>query len=157
MSLWSRNVPEILRFSDAASLAFHAMAYLARTPDDPQTVGHIAGLLRCSEAHLSKVMQRLNHARLVRSTRGPKGGYRLERPANTITLLNVFEVVQGPVGESGCLFDTPVCQTSACVLGDVLVRVNQQIRDYLSQTALSDLLDVYGTAETCAGCTKHAS
>ena len=148
---------EILRFSDAVSLAFHAMAYLARTPDERQTVGHIARLLQCSEAHLSKVMQRLQHAGLVRSTRGPKGGYRLERPANAITLLNVFEVVEGPLDETECLLKTPVCHTRACVLGDLLGRVNRQVNDYLSQTTLSDLSNVYDTAETCAKCDRRAS
>ena len=148
---------EILRFSDAASLAFHAMAYLARTADERQTVGHIAGLLHCSEAHLSKVMQRLHRAGLVLSTRGPKGGYRLERPADAITLLNVYEVVEGPLDEAECLLETPVCQGGACILGDLLVRVNRQINDYLSQTTLSDLSNVYDTAETCAKCKRHAS
>ena len=133
------------------------MAYLARTPGEHQTVGHIAELLQCSEAHLSKVMQRIHRAGLVRSTRGPKGGYRLERPANAITLLNVYEVVEGPLDEAVCLFETPVCRPGACILGDLLVRVNRQINDYLSQTVLSELSNVYHTAETCAKCKPHAS
>ncbi len=145
---------DILRFSDAASLAIHAMVYLGRTPDERQTVGQMAALIRCSEAHLSKVMQRLQHAALVRSTRGPKGGYRLERPAGEITLLNVFEVVEGPLHESDCLLETPVCQAGACVLGDLLSRVNRQVNDYLSQTTLADLSNVYDTPEACAKC-KH--
>ena len=148
---------EILRFSDAASLAFHAMAYLARTPDERHTVGHIAGLLHCSEAHLSKVMQRLHRAGLVVSTRGPRGGYRLERPAKAITLLDVYEVVDGPLDGAECLFETPVCQAGRCVLGDLLERVNRQINDYLSQTTLSDLSNVYDTREKCAGCKNLAS
>ena len=150
-------MPEIIRFSDAVSLAFHAMAYLARTPETHQTVGNIAGLLQCSEAHLSKVMQRIHRAGLVSSTRGPKGGYRLERPAGSITLLIVYEAVEGPLGEAECLLGTPICETGACILGDLLVRVNQQINDYLSQTTLSDLSSVYDTAEACAKCKRHAS
>jgi Rrf2 family transcriptional regulator, nitric oxide-sensitive transcriptional repressor len=150
-------VPEILRFSDAVSLAFHAMAYLAQTPDEHHTVGHIAGLIQCSEAHLSKVMQRLHRTGLVSSTRGPKGGYRLEGPASAITLLIVYEVVEGPLDEMECLLETPVCRPGACVLGDLLVRVNRQINDYLSQTKLSDLSNVYDTAEACAKCKRHAS
>ena len=149
-------MPEIIRFSDASSLAFHAMAYLARTPEAHQTVGHIAGLLRGSEAHLSKVMQRLQRAGLVSSTRGPGGGYRLERPADTITLLTVYEVVEGPLDEVECLLETPVCRPGTCILGDLLVRVNRQVNDYLSQTVLSDLSSVYDTAETCAKCKRHA-
>ena len=150
-------MPEILRFSDAASLAFHAMAYLARTPQDHQTVGHVAGLLQCSEAHLSKVMQRLQRAGLVRSTRGPKGGYRLERPAEDITLLNVFEIVEGPLNGATCLLETPVCQTDACILGDLLIRLNRQIDEYLSQTTLSQLASVYDTPQTHTKCRHHAS
>ena len=133
------------------------MAYLARTPDEHQTVGHIAGLLQCSEAHLSKVMQRLHRAGLVRSTRGPKGGYRLERPADAITLLNVYEVVEGRLDKAECLFETRVCRAGACILGDLLERVNRQINEYLSRTRLSDLSNVYDTVEACAKCKRQAS
>ena len=56
---------DLLRFSDAASLAFHATAFMARDPEKPQPVAHVAALLQCSEAHLSKVMQRLAKASLT--------------------------------------------------------------------------------------------
>jgi len=150
-------VPEVLRFSDAVSLAFHAMAYLARTPEGRRTVAQMAKTLRCSEAHLSKVMQRLHRAGLVRSTRGPKGGYSLERSADEVTLLIVYEVVEGPLETTECLFETPVCQSSACVLGNLLGSVNQQINDYLSRTTLSDLTNIYDIPETCAKCRHRES
>jgi Rrf2 family protein len=132
------------------------MTYLARTPETRRTVGQLAGFLQGSESHLSKVMQRLQRAGLVRSTRGPKGGYRLERPAQEITLLAVYEVVEGPLDEADCLFDRPACGTETCILGDLLERVNRQINEYLSQTVLSDLSEVYGKADACVKCERHA-
>ena len=50
-------------------------------------------------AYASKVMGQLAKARVLRSVRGPRGGFTLARPANQITLLEIFEAVQGKLGE----------------------------------------------------------
>ncbi|MCK4620269.1 MAG: Rrf2 family transcriptional regulator, partial [Desulfobacterales bacterium] len=64
----------IIKISEAASMAIHAMVFLASESGRIVPSREIATTLRSSEAHLSKVMQRLAKAGLVSSTRGPKGG-----------------------------------------------------------------------------------
>jgi hypothetical protein len=67
----------ILRISDAANLAIHAMAHIARSKGNVNhSVGEIAGEQGVSVAHLSKVMQRLVKVGLLTSRRGPGGGFR---------------------------------------------------------------------------------
>jgi Rrf2 family protein len=55
--------------------------------------------------YLRKVLQRLSRARLVASERGRGGGFRLARPAERITLLNIVEAIEGPVDEAAFLGD----------------------------------------------------
>jgi Rrf2 family protein len=83
----------LFKVSEAASLALHAMLHIVANPNRPVSTREIASGMHASEAHLAKVLQRLARVGLARSTRGPKGGFVLGRPAETITLLDVYEAI----------------------------------------------------------------
>ena len=129
----------MLKISEAASLAMHGMAFLASNSDRAVSTREIASRFHASEAHLSKVLQRLTRAGLVKSIRGPKGGFMAGKPADEITLLDVYESIEGPLVPCECLFSIPVCGDNGCILGGILVTVDRQIREYLAGTKLSDL------------------
>ena len=128
----------MLKISEAASLALHTMALLATSKDTTRATWEIAKTLRVSEAHLAKVLQRLGRAGLVKSQRGPGGGFTLGRAPEAITLLDVYEATEGPLDPPVCLLGRPACNGS-CILGGLLDQVGAQIRDYFAQTRLSDL------------------
>jgi Rrf2 family protein len=98
----------------------------------------MAEALGVSDAHLAKVMQRLARAGLVRSVRGPKGGFALGRPAEKTSLLEIYEAVEGPLTDSNCLLDRPVCDGN-CMLGGLLDTVNRLVRETLAGTKLCDV------------------
>jgi len=105
-----------------------------------------AGRLGVSEAHLSKVLQRLTRAGLLTSTRGPKGGFVLCRDPESVSLLEVFEVfeaIEGPVEPAACLFGIPLCDGASCVLGKVIVDVNNTLFKYLAEKTLADIATVF--------------
>ena len=134
----------VLKISDAASLAMHTMVLMAMNPDEVLTTHGIASRLKVSEAHLSKVLQRLTHQGLVKSLRGPKGGFRTEKPLEAVTLLDVYEAIEGTLQPVACLLDSKSCNGSGCILGVLLSSVNRQVRDYLAGTRLSELSNIYG-------------
>jgi Rrf2 family protein len=129
----------VLRISEASSLALHTMVLLAARPGEHLSVGRIASALGVSGAHLSKVLQRLARVGLVRSVRGPKGGFALGRSAEEITLLDVYEAIEGPLSSSACLLARPICEGKRCILGKLLVSVNEQVRKHLAEARLSEL------------------
>jgi len=132
----------ILKISEALSLALHAMAYLSNEPDRPRRVKEVAKRLRASEAHLSKVLQALARAGLLQATRGPKGGYRLAKKPEEISLMEIYEVINGPLEDQNCLFKEPLCSGERCLLGDLLSEVNRLVRKHFSQTTLKDAQDL---------------
>ena len=132
----------IIKISEAASMALHAMTLLAENPDTLFSTRDVASTLKVSEAHLSKVLQRLAKAGLVKSVRGPKGGFVLGRDRNRITLLEVYEAIEGPLVECNCLMDNRVC-SGTCILGGFIEKVNKEAHGYLTGTKLSDLNNVY--------------
>jgi len=133
-------VPKLLRLPEAASLGLHAAVLLAGRHDGLVSVHELAGSLRASEAHLAKVMQRLVRAGLVHSTRGPHGGFVLARPADEITLLEVYEAVEGPVEPSRCVFGNGACGREACIFGGFLGEFDTRFREYLAKARLSELV-----------------
>jgi len=133
----------ILNISDAASLALHGMAVLAVEDQKMVSVHQIASELNVSEAHLAKVFSRLARADLVRSIRGPKGGFMLSRPAGQIHLLEIYQAIEGPMAEGDCLFDRPLCSGKDCIFGSMLTKVHTLVSGYLARTKLSKLAKAY--------------
>jgi len=130
----------ILNISEAANLGFHALAYLAgRSREAPVTTASIAAAYGVSEAHLSKVFQRLSKAGLVKSVRGPHGGFRLSRAPGRITLREIYEALDGPIGRNHCLLNRPKCSLERCVLGDLLTDVHKRVLAHLTGTTLADV------------------
>jgi Rrf2 family protein len=137
----------ILNISEAASLAMHASAYLACHGGGNLPIKSIAKGLGRSEHHLSKVMQRLSRAGIVSSIRGPGGGFTLARDPGQISLLDVFEAIEGPYEPNTCLFPQPVCTGEVCILGGLICKTANDVKDHLQSTRLSDLVDVYRLKE----------
>ena len=138
------SMPTVLRISDAASLALHAMVTLAEAPDQRVSAKAIAADLSASEAHLSKVLQRLAKAGLVESVRGRGGGFRLARPARRIKLMDVYQAIEGRLPNTQCLMGKRACKRAVCVMGGLLGTVDMWLRAYLSGTRLSDLANRMG-------------
>lgn len=127
----------VLKISEAASLGLHAMLVLAKETQRLFSAGDLSQILKVSEAHLAKVLQRLARVGLVKSTRGPHGGFALGRPANNISLLDVYQAIEGPLQPVECLLHEPVCKGCQCVFGDVMKNVYRQIEEHMAKTTLA--------------------
>lgn len=133
----------MIKISEALSLALHGMVYIASRPGEILTVDQVARVLRASSAHLHKVFQRLSNVGLLKSCRGPKGGYALAKPSDAISLLEIYEAIEGPLSIDNCLFDHPICQGPTCIFGDLLETTHKRYQAYLEGMRLSELKDVY--------------
>ena len=136
----------ILKISEAASLALHTVVYLATQHDGLVSTKEIARVLHASEAHLSKVLQRLARVGIVSSVRGPKGGFALHESPEKISLLEVYQAIEGPLALNNCLSDHPSCSGKQCVLGTLIGTIHEQITKYLSKTTVAQLNRTYLTA-----------
>ena len=130
---------DIIKISDATALALHSMVHLAIDPEKQSTTAEIADIFEASKHHLAKVHQRLTKGGLIISTRGPSGGVGLAKDPVEITLLEIYEVMEGPMICHPCLFGKEVCPRADCVLGTLLPGLARQLRDYFEQTSLAQL------------------
>jgi len=130
----------ILKISEAASLALHAMIILSKNREEPVSVKFIADELRVSANHLSKVMQRLVKTDLVRSVKGNRGGFKLAHNPEDITFLEIYEAIDGKFRPSGCLLSRKPCDSGKCIMGDLIKSLNEQVEHYFSEKKLSEFV-----------------
>lgn len=112
------------------------MEALSATGDRPLTVRLMAEQLNQSEKYLEQLLLPMRRARLVRSLRGPHGGYVLGRPASYITLLEVVELLQGAV----VFCDCPTGQCGECVSPTVFQALEDCLEGTLASLTLQDLI-----------------
>ncbi len=137
----------LLKVSDAVNLAMHASAILASNPQGIVSAKELAARLNASEATLSKAMQRLVREGIVRSTRGPSGGFFLAREPETISLKEIVEAVDGRLRAPECLFGRQPCGRRACMLGDAMVKAHRILIDKLERTRLHEVPIALGARE----------
>ncbi len=77
----------------------------------------IAGRLSIPSGILSKILQRLSHAGVVVSVQGPRGGYRLERSSDEVTVGTVIDAVHGSERIVACMEEPGTCdQVDTCTI-----------------------------------------
>ncbi len=130
---------KIVSYSEAASIGMHGMVLVARA-GEIINVQKIADITGSSRHHVAKVMQRLVKEGFLLSNRGPSGGFHLNMDPKNITLLQIYESIEGQVKVLDCPHEKPVCPFGKCILGTVVVQMSQLFRDQLSANTLADLL-----------------
>ncbi len=95
---------------------------------------------------LTQVLSALVNSGLVKSSRGPDGGYVLARPAEDITLLDIVDKLQGPFMPRDCLDkanpDNCVAGGTDCLLRDVWAALKSANERVLGSVTLADLSSV---------------
>src|SRR5437660_284468 len=87
-----------MKLSRASSYAVHALAFMASEGGNELVPAHVIAPDRgIPLLFLRKQLGQLESAGVLRSQRGPTGGYRLARAPATISLLEIIEAVDGPV------------------------------------------------------------
>ena len=128
---------KIISLSEASSIGIHSMILITNSKENIN-VAHIAEITKSSRHHVAKVLQRMVKEGFLDSNRGPNGGFQLKKQPEEISLLNIFEAIEGKIQESGCLSDNPLCPFDKCLMGNIINRMTMEFRDYLDGAKLSD-------------------
>jgi Rrf2 family protein len=127
-------------FSQTVEYALRAVVHLAARAPAPQTTDQIATATRVPKAYLSKVLQELGQAEIVRSRRGLGGGMVLTKPPADLTLLEVVNAVE-PIGRiRECPLGLASHGVRLCPLHKRLDNALAQVEDAFRQTTLAEIL-----------------
>lgn len=130
----------LLNVSESAFLALHGMVILAKISPERVRIKEMAKELKASEAHLAKVFQRLQKSGLVKSARGPMGGYSLIPNPSKITFLDIYEATEGKVNMDICPFGKLECMYDMCLFDQRIEALAQNIYNTFKEIKLSDYI-----------------
>ena len=115
-------------------LAFHSQAR-------PVTLTDIATRQTISLSYLEQLFARLRKAGMVKGVRGPGGGYTLSRKARDINIADIIEAVDETVDSTKCGGKGNCHNDEPCLTHDLWMGLSDQIRAYLKQISLGQLLE----------------
>ncbi len=131
----------IIQFSEAAFIALHGMVIIAQSEKkELVNVIQIAERLNSSKHHVAKVMQRLVKDGYLYSHRGPTGGFTMKKKSVEITLLDIYESIEGKIEIGDCPLDRPVCIFDKCIFNNVTKKMTQEFVNYMGQQKLIDFV-----------------
>jgi Rrf2 family transcriptional regulator, nitric oxide-sensitive transcriptional repressor len=132
------KVSKLVHISEAASLAIHSLALIASS-NMRLNAKKIAEILHVSQNHLAKVLQILAKKEYLESNRGPGGGFSLRKKANEISMLEIYQLIEGTVECQFCGIVEQTCPFVTCIFGGKPDKLTTDFVEYLEKTKISDL------------------
>jgi len=131
-----------MRIPASVDYAIRAMAELACADDGPITAEELARAQNIPLKFLRGIMTELKRSRLVSSQRGPEGGFVLTRPADEISLADIFRAIDGPLATVRDQSLSSMTHTGAAAeLPTVWMAVRASLRRVLEVVTIADLAD----------------
>jgi len=109
----------------------------------PVTLDIISQRQNISLSYLEQLFAKLRKASLVKSVRGPGGGYLLSPPAEDVTLTQIIEAVDENIDLRRCHGLKNCLRGRECVSHHLWCEVSDQIRSFLSDKNLQQVMDDY--------------
>ncbi len=132
-----------MKISTRGRYALRLMMDIALAESDmPVRIKDIAGRQELSEKYLEQIVSVLNKAGLVRSSRGPQGGYRLVRKPEEYTAGEIVSSIEGDFAPVACLAsETNECpRHQTCATLRLWEKLDVAIRSVMDSVTLADLV-----------------
>lgn len=132
-----------MRLTRAGEYAVRCVLYLAaQKPEEVCNRKAIATAMDIPDQFLGKIAQQLAHAGLIEVVQGSKGGLRLVKAPDKISLLDVVEAVIGEIFLNDCILRQDSCDRSnTCAAHSVWEKARNQLRTTLSEATFARLLE----------------
>lgn len=117
--------------------------------DGPISLADISGRQGISLSYLEQLFSRLRRDRLVKSVRGPGGGYQLAKPAGLISVANVVDSVSETIDATRCGGMAKCQDGETCLTHHLWTDLSGQIHQFLDAISLADLVNRRDIQQVC--------
>lgn len=131
-----------MKLTTKGRYAVTAMMDLALHESDSRHVAlkSIARHQEISVAYLEQIFAKLKVSGLVSATRGPNGGYRLSRPADSISIFEIIDAVDEPIDITRCHGKEDCQDGEVCLTHELWTDLSRQISLFLDGLKLGDIV-----------------
>jgi FeS assembly SUF system regulator len=130
----------MLRVSKLADYGTVVMASMAREPQRLHTATEVAARIGLAIPTVSKILKTLARNGLVTSSRGVHGGYRLRGAPADISIAQIIDAMDGPIGMTECSTMPGICtQEAGCTVRANWRSINHIVLDALSRVTLEQM------------------
>lgn len=131
----------MLRLSKMADYGTVVLTGMVREPERSRSASEIAAAIHVPVPTVSKILKMLARAGLVTSVRGARGGYLLSRAPQAISLVDIIDAMDGPIGMTECSVTPGLCaQENGCAVRANWQRVNRIVLDALREITLDQMV-----------------
>lgn len=130
---------KIINLTEAASIGLHGMIIVAKGTGVTNVLT-ISELTGSSKHHVAKVMQRLVKEGFLDSQRGPNGGFSLKVKPEDLSLLDIYEAIEGKIVAVDCPLDKEICPFDKCMFSGVTKKMTNDFIEYLDKHTLRDYM-----------------
>ena len=131
-----------MKISRSTGYALLAVGYIAQHEDQKIILSNdIANKYDIPLEYLLKILQQLVRANVLRSKRGPRGGFSLARPPRKITMLQIIEAVDGPIVNQLYLTEEAHGEKFSVLAEKAYTKAIAETKSAFEKTKLSDLIE----------------
>jgi FeS assembly SUF system regulator len=133
----------MFKLSKTTDYGIVLLARLANEPDGaPRNARELAAESDLPVPMVSKVLKALAKEGLLTSQRGSKGGYRLARPPEDVSVSEMIRVLEGPVALTDCAIAPSICEhETLCAVREPWQLISRVVERALADVSLADLVD----------------
>jgi Rrf2 family protein len=129
----------MFQLSKKADYGLIALKHLAQHSDASISAREIASEYRIPAELLAKILQKLARKGILASQHGTNGGYVLARDPSKISIVDVVEALEGPIGITPCDRGTECEQMGVCSVRDPLSKLKAKVIRVLGDTSIYEL------------------
>jgi Rrf2 family transcriptional regulator, iron-sulfur cluster assembly transcription factor len=111
----------------------------------PVSIRELSENEEISPEFLEQIFFRLRKAGIIKSTRGPGGGFRLDKSPDEITVKDIFDAVGEEISLTPCTSDTdprsPCMRADNCIAHDMWVATSEHFTNYFKDITVQSILD----------------
>jgi len=129
----------MLKITRKVEYGLIAVRHLKENSENLITANEISSSYGIPKEILAKTMQKLAKKNIIKSVKGPYGGYKAMDKSSSTTLNDFFEILEGPTAIMDCYFDSGCDHLTSCNIRTPINKINDSIRNLFDKLTLADI------------------